>query len=61
MHALHAQGRRRVAREIEHIAFAQQAFRARLIEDDAAVDAAGDGEGDARRAVGFDQARDHIH
>ena len=61
MYALHAQGGGRVARKIEHVALAQQAFRARLVEDDAAVDAAGDGEGNARRAVGFDETGDDIH
>ena len=47
-------------RQEEHIAIAQQGFGADLIENDLAVDAAGDLEGDARGEIGFDKPGDHF-
>ena len=44
-------------RQIKHVALADESFRAFFVEDDAAVEAAGDLEGDARGHVGLDDAR----
>ena len=47
-------------RLVEHVAAPEQLVSAPLIEDDAAVDLARDLEGDARRQVALQDARDDI-
>ena len=44
----------------EHVALAEQALGAALVEDDARVGLRRHGEGDARRDVGLDQAGDDV-
>ncbi len=51
----------RVRGLVEHIAAAQQAFGAGLVQNDAAVGPGSDRERNARREVGLDQAGDHVH
>ena len=52
---------RRSRRQIEHVAFAEQRFRAVGIENGARVNFAGHAEGNARGEIGFDQAGDDVH
>ena len=53
-------GRGRFATLEEHIAAAEQALCAWLVQNHAGIDATGDGEGDARGEVGLDQTGNHI-
>ena len=48
------------ARHVEHVALAEQLLGALLAEDGAAVDLRGDGEGDAGRQIGLDDAGDDV-
>ena len=59
-HALQAHRARRVDRLVEHVAAAEQVLGAGRVQDGAAVDAGGHGEGDAARDVGLDQAGDDL-
>ena len=59
--ALHADGRAGPRGEVEHVAPAQQLFRAVLVQDGAAVDAGRYRKGDARGHVGLDEAGDDVH
>ena len=59
--ALDALGDVRVAGQQEHVALPHELLRTRLIEDDAAVGEAADGERHAGRNVGLDHAGDHVH
>jgi len=47
--------------QVQHVAFAEQRFRAVGIENGARVDFAGHAEGNACREVSFDQAGDYVH
>ena len=58
--ALRTHRLRRVDREIEHVAAAEQAFRAAHVEDRARVDLRRHGERDARGNVRLDDAGDHV-
>ena len=49
-----------IGRLEKHIPTPQQAFSARLVNNNAAVGSGGNGKGNAGREVGLDQARDHI-
>ena len=59
--ALHAQHAGAAEGTEQHVAFAEQALGAALVEDDARVGLRGDGEGDARRDVRLDEAGDDVH
>ena len=48
-------------RQIEHIAHAQQSLSPHLVKDSARVDFAADLKRNARRHIGLDQTRNHIH
>ena len=58
--ALHARRLARALRRIEHVALAQQLFRAAGIEDRPAVDLAGHRERDSARDVRLNHARDDV-
>src|SRR5262245_38269506 len=58
--ALRATQRAGAGLKEEHIAFAEQLVGAHLVENDAAVRAAGNLEADARRQVRLDEAGDDI-
>ena len=59
--ALHAQRARAPERVEEHVARAEQALGAALVEDHARVGLRGHGEGDARGDVRLDHAGDDVH
>jgi hypothetical protein len=48
-------------RQVEHVALPEQRLGAHLVEDGARVDLARHLEGDTRRDVGLDEARDDVH
>ncbi len=50
----------RIGRLKQHVAAAEQPLRARLVENDPAVNRGGDGKSNAGREVGFNQAGYHI-
>ena len=58
--ALHARRLARALRRIEHVALAQQLFRAAGIENRAAVNLAGNGKRDSARDVRLNHARDDV-
>ena len=59
--ALRANRLRRVDREIEHVAAAEQPFRAVHVEDDARIGLRAHRKRDARRNVRLDQTGDDVH
>ena len=59
--ALHTDGALGSCGEIEHIAPAQQLFRAVLVQNGSAVNAGRYGKGNAGRNVGLNQAGNHVH
>ena len=59
--AVHAHRQAGARRHVEHVALAQQGFRAHLVENGARVDLGRDLKGDAGRDVGLDQAGNHVH
>ena len=61
MRAVNAVQPGRARRQVQHVAPAQQRFRAVGVQNGARIHLAGHAKGNARREVGLDQAGDDVH